>query len=64
MKRIGDILTRNKTPVVVKDGTSYKQVTIRTNSRQVESVSQERRIIGLTSRKSRNTRRIYSLLNY
>ena len=31
MKRIGDILTRNKTHVVVKDGTSYKQVTIRMN---------------------------------
>lgn len=35
MKRIGDILTRNKTPVVVKDGTSYKQVTIRTNYKGV-----------------------------
>ena len=36
MKRIGDILTRNKTPVVVADGTSYKQVTIRTNYKGVE----------------------------
>lgn len=35
MKRIGDILTRNKTPVVVEDGTSYKQVTIRTNYKGV-----------------------------
>ena len=35
MKRIGDILSRNKTPVVVKDGTSYKQVTIRTNYKGV-----------------------------
>lgn len=35
MKRIGDILTRNKTPVVVSDGTSYKQVTIRTNYKGV-----------------------------
>jgi len=35
MKRIGDILTRNKTPVVVKDGTSYRQVTIRTNYKGV-----------------------------
>lgn len=35
MKRIGDILTRNKTPVAVKDGTSYKQVTIRTNYKGV-----------------------------
>jgi type I restriction enzyme S subunit len=35
MKRIGDILTRNKTPVVVKDGKSYKQVTIRTNYKGV-----------------------------
>ncbi len=35
MKRIGDILTRNKTPVVVKDGMSYKQVTIRTNYKGV-----------------------------
>lgn len=35
MKRIGDILTRNKTPVQVEDGTSYKQVTIRTNYKGV-----------------------------
>ena len=35
MKRIGDILTRNKTPVVIEDGTSYKQVTIRTNYKGV-----------------------------
>ena len=35
MKRIGDILTRNKTTVVVEDGTSYKQVTIRTNYKGV-----------------------------
>ena len=35
MKRIGDILTRNKTPMVVKDGKSYKQVTIRTNYKGV-----------------------------
>lgn len=35
MKRIGDILTRNKTPVVVESGTSYKQVTIRTNYKGV-----------------------------
>ena len=35
MKRIGDILTRNKTPVVVEDGTCYKQVTIRTNYKGV-----------------------------
>lgn len=35
MKRIGDILTRNKTPVVVDDSTSYKQVTIRTNYKGV-----------------------------
>jgi type I restriction enzyme, S subunit len=35
MKRIGDLLTRNKTPVEVKDGTSYKQVTIRTNYKGV-----------------------------
>ena len=35
MKRIGDILTRNKTPVEVEDGTSYKQVTIRTNYKGV-----------------------------
>lgn len=31
MKRIRDILTRNKTPVEVLDGISYKQVKIRTN---------------------------------
>lgn len=35
MKRIGDILTRNKTAVVVEDGNSYKQVTIRTNYKGV-----------------------------
>jgi restriction endonuclease S subunit len=35
MKRIRDILSRNKTPVVVEDGTSYKQVTIRTNYKGV-----------------------------
>jgi type I restriction enzyme S subunit len=35
MKRIGDILTRNKTQVEVEDGTSYKQVTIRTNYKGV-----------------------------
>lgn len=35
MKCIGDILTRNKTPVVVKDDKSYKQVTIRTNYKGV-----------------------------
>jgi type I restriction enzyme S subunit len=35
MKRIGDILTRNKTPVVVADGTNYKQVTIRINYKGV-----------------------------
>ncbi|MDD5241042.1 MAG: restriction endonuclease subunit S [Sulfuricella sp.] len=35
MKRIGDILTRNKTRVTVEDGVSYKQVTIRTNYKGV-----------------------------
>lgn len=35
MKRIGDILNRNRTPVVVESGTSYKQVTIRTNYKGV-----------------------------
>jgi type I restriction enzyme, S subunit len=35
MKRIGDILSRNKTAVEVEDGTSYKQVTIRTNYKGV-----------------------------
>jgi len=35
MKRIGDILTRNKTQVAVEDSTSYKQVTIRTNYKGV-----------------------------
>ena len=35
MKRIGDILTRNKTRVTVEDGTRYKQVTIRTNYKGV-----------------------------
>jgi len=35
MKRIREILSRNKTAVVVADGTSYKQVTIRTNYKGV-----------------------------
>lgn len=35
MKRIGDILTRNKTRMTVEDGISYKQVTIRTNYKGV-----------------------------
>ena len=35
MKRIGDILARNKTQVAVEDDTSYKQVTIRTNYKGV-----------------------------
>ncbi len=35
MKRIGDILTRNKTAIAVEDGTSYKQVTIRANYKGV-----------------------------
>ena len=35
MKLIRDILTRNKTAVVVQDGTIYKQVTIRTNYKGV-----------------------------
>jgi type I restriction enzyme S subunit len=35
MKRIGDILTRNKTAVTVEDGVTYKQVTIRTNYKGV-----------------------------
>lgn len=35
MKRIGDILTRNKTRVTVEDCISYKQVTIRTNYKGV-----------------------------
>lgn len=35
MKRIRDILTRNKTAVELEDGTSYKQVTIRTNYKGV-----------------------------
>jgi restriction endonuclease S subunit len=35
MKRIGDILTRNKTPVLVRDDVTYKQVTIRTNYKGV-----------------------------
>lgn len=35
MKRIGDILTRNKTSVIVEDSISYKQVTIRTNYKGV-----------------------------
>jgi len=35
MKRIGDILTRHKTPVTVEDDVTYKQVTIRTNYKGV-----------------------------
>ncbi|MDF7798462.1 restriction endonuclease subunit S [Pontiellaceae bacterium B1224] len=35
MKRISDIITRNKTAVTVEDGTIYKQVTIRTNYKGV-----------------------------
>ena len=35
MKRIGDILTRHKTPVTVQDDVAYKQVTIRTNYKGV-----------------------------
>ncbi len=35
MKRIGDILTRPKTPVAVQDDVTYKQVTIRTNYKGV-----------------------------
>lgn len=35
MKRICDILTRNKTPIVVQDDITYKQVTIRTNYKGV-----------------------------
>jgi type I restriction enzyme S subunit len=35
MKRIGHILTRNKTPVLVRDDVTYKQVTIRTNYKGV-----------------------------
>ena len=35
MKRIGDILTRHKTPVSVEDDVTYKQVTIRTNYKGV-----------------------------
>ena len=35
MKRIGEFLTRNKTAIVVEDGISYKQVTIRTNYKGV-----------------------------
>ncbi len=35
MERIGDILSRNQTPVLVKNGTRYKQVTIRTNYKGV-----------------------------
>ena len=35
MKRICDILTRNKTPIAVLDDTTYKQVTIRTNYKGV-----------------------------
>ena len=35
MKRIRDILTRNKTPVIVQNDVTYKQVTIRTNYKGV-----------------------------
>jgi type I restriction enzyme S subunit len=35
MKRIRDILARNKTPVIVQDDITYKQVTIRTNYKGV-----------------------------
>jgi type I restriction enzyme S subunit len=35
MKRIGDILTRHKTPVTVEPDVTYKQVTIRTNYKGV-----------------------------
>lgn len=35
MKRIGDILTRHKTPVLVEDDVIYQQVTIRTNYKGV-----------------------------
>jgi type I restriction enzyme S subunit len=35
MKRIGDILTRHKTPVIVEPDVTYKQVTIRTNYKGV-----------------------------
>ncbi len=35
MKRISDIITRNKTAVTVEDGLLYKQVTIRTNYKGV-----------------------------
>ena len=35
MKRIGDLLTRHKTPVDVQDDVTYKQVTIRTNYKGV-----------------------------
>ena len=35
MERIGDILTRHKTPVAVQDDVAYKQVTIRTNYKGV-----------------------------
>ena len=35
MKRIGDILTRNKTGAVVQDDVEYRQVTIRTNYKGV-----------------------------
>ena len=35
MKRIGDILTRHKTPVTIQDDVAYKQVTIRTNYKGV-----------------------------
>ena len=35
MKRIGNILTRHKTPVAVEDDVTYKQVTIRTNYKGV-----------------------------
>lgn len=35
MKRIGEILTRHKTPVAIDDEVTYKQVTIRTNYKGV-----------------------------
>ena len=35
MKRIRDILARNKTPIIVQDDITYKQVTIRTNYKGV-----------------------------
>ena len=35
MKKIGDILSRHKTPVTIEDDVTYKQVTIRTNYKGV-----------------------------